>query len=49
MRKYLVDNQIVEQISVETVRSHLKKAQAKLAARTLPHAVALGMRQRLFP
>jgi DNA-binding CsgD family transcriptional regulator len=33
----------------ETVRSHLKKAQTKLGARTRAHAVAEALRQRLIP
>jgi LuxR family quorum sensing-dependent transcriptional regulator len=32
----------------ETIRSHLKKAQAKLGAHNRPHAVAEAMRQRLI-
>lgn len=33
----------------ETVRSHLKKAQMKLGARSRTHAVALAIRRRLMP
>jgi DNA-binding CsgD family transcriptional regulator len=33
----------------ETVRSHLKKAQAKLGACTRTHAVAQAIRRRLIP
>lgn len=33
----------------ETVRSHLKKAQAKLGVRTRTHAVAQAIRRRLIP
>ena len=33
----------------ETVRSHLKKAQSKLGARTRTHAVAEALRQQLIP
>jgi DNA-binding CsgD family transcriptional regulator len=33
----------------ETVRSHLKKVQAKLGVRNRPHAVAEAMRQQLIP
>jgi DNA-binding CsgD family transcriptional regulator len=33
----------------ETVRSHLKKVQAKLGVRNRPHAVAEAMRQHLIP
>jgi DNA-binding CsgD family transcriptional regulator len=33
----------------ETVRSHLKKAQTKLSARSRAHAVAEALRQRLIP
>jgi DNA-binding CsgD family transcriptional regulator len=33
----------------ETVRSHLKKAQAKLGARSRTQAVAEAMRQQLIP
>jgi DNA-binding CsgD family transcriptional regulator len=36
-------------LGAETVRSHLKKAQEKLAARNRTHAVAEAMRQQLFP
>jgi DNA-binding CsgD family transcriptional regulator len=35
-------------LGVETVRSHLKKAQEKLGARNRTHAVAEAMRQQLF-
>jgi DNA-binding CsgD family transcriptional regulator len=33
----------------ETVRSHMKKAQAKLGARSRTQAVAEALRQRLIP
>ena len=33
----------------ETIRSHLKKAQAKLGARSRVHAVAEALRQNLIP
>jgi DNA-binding CsgD family transcriptional regulator len=33
----------------ETVRSHMKKAQAKLGARSSTQAVAEALRQRLIP
>ena len=33
----------------ETIRSHLKKAEAKLGVRTRAHAVAEAMRQSLIP
>jgi LuxR family quorum sensing-dependent transcriptional regulator len=33
----------------ETVRSHIKKAQAKLGVRTTSHAVAQALRLRLIP
>jgi DNA-binding CsgD family transcriptional regulator len=36
-------------LGAETVRSHLKKLQAKLGARNRPHAVAEAMRQHLIP
>jgi LuxR family quorum sensing-dependent transcriptional regulator len=37
------------ELGVETVRSHLKKAQTKLGARTRTHAVAESLRQSLIP
>ncbi len=36
-------------LSAETVRSHLKKAQAKLGAHNRTHAVSEALRQQLFP
>ncbi len=33
----------------ETVRSHLKKAQAKLGVRSRTHAVAQAIRRQLIP
>jgi LuxR family quorum sensing-dependent transcriptional regulator len=33
----------------ETIRSHLKKAQTKLGARSRTHAVAEALRQNLIP
>ena len=33
----------------ETIRTHLKKAQAKLEVRTQSHAVAEAMQQGCFP
>ena len=35
-------------LSVETVRTHMKKAQQKLGANTTGHAVAEAMRLRLI-
>jgi LuxR family quorum sensing-dependent transcriptional regulator len=36
-------------IGGETVRSHLKKAQAKLGVRNRAHAAAEAVRQQLIP
>jgi DNA-binding CsgD family transcriptional regulator len=43
--------EIAEQLGLgeETVRSHIKKAQAKLAARDRLHAVAEALRLQLIP
>ena len=37
------------ELGEETVRSHLKKAQAKLGVHGTSHAVAQAIRQRLIP
>ena len=37
------------ELGEETIRSHLKKAQAKLGVRTRTHAVAQAIRRRLIP
>jgi DNA-binding CsgD family transcriptional regulator len=47
----MASNEIAKQLGIgeETVRSHLKKAQAKLGARNRAHAAAEAVRQQLIP
>ena len=54
MRLLAVGHQVKDtakllELGDETVRSHLKKAQAKLGVRTRTHAVAQAIRRRLIP
>jgi LuxR family quorum sensing-dependent transcriptional regulator len=47
----MASNEIAKRLGVgeETVRSHLKKVQAKLGARNRAHAAAEAIRQQLIP
>jgi LuxR family quorum sensing-dependent transcriptional regulator len=47
----LASNEISKQLGIgeETVRSHLKKVQAKLGVRNRAHAAAEAVRQQLIP
>jgi LuxR family quorum sensing-dependent transcriptional regulator len=45
------DKQVAKELMLgeETIRSHMKKAQAKLGVRNRTHAVAEALRQHLIP